>query len=363
MKKPVLLILLICLFYSAPGCFGQKLKPGFNKTEFLEMLYISARQLDTTRYRNIPVPQKFKRIYRSPVLGLENRWDLWLTPDSVAAISIRGTVRNNISWLGNFYAAMVPAKGQLQLSKDFTFTYSLAENPQAAVHVGWLVATAALSRDIKAKIDSCVRLGVKDFYIVGHSQGGAIAYLLTSYVKSLQKNGSISPNLQFKTYCIAAPKPGNLFYAYEYEAATANGWAYNIVNSADWVPETPVTIQTLNDFSPNNPFKNAPGIIKRQKFPRNILFSFGFNQLDKPTKKALRKYQKYLGGFAAKFVKKQLPEFVPPVYANTSNYARAGNFIVLLADEEYRKIYPNDEENVFAHHLLAPYLYLIRKWK
>ncbi|MGV3589159.1 MAG: lipase family protein [Adhaeribacter sp.] len=357
----VLFLFLLFFFTLFTSLFGQKLKPGFNKQEFLEMIYLSARHADTVYYKNIPKPEKFKIVYRSPTMGLLNRWDLAISKDSVAAISVRGTTRSSESWLENFYSAMVPATGELTLSKDFTFKYKLANNPQAAVHVGWLLGTASLSRDILAKLDSCSQAGIRSFIVVGHSQGGAIAYLLTAYLRQLQQEGRIARRIQFKTYCIAAPKPGNLYFAYDYEAATANGWACNVINTADWEPETPVSIQTIHDFNPLNPFKNARGLIKKQKFPLNLAMGYAFNQLDKPTRKALRKNQKYLGTLAGKFVKKQLPEFVPPSYFPSANYMRAGNFIILPANEAYYKIYPNTSENAFTHHLLGAYLYLARK--
>ena len=102
-------------------------------------------------------------------------------------ISIRGTTANEISWVANFYGAMVPAKGQLQLSADVVFPYQLAVNPAAAVHVGWLVSVGFLARDIMPKIDSLYKSGHKKMLIMGHSQGGAIAFLLTAYLCQLQQ--------------------------------------------------------------------------------------------------------------------------------------------------------------------------------
>ncbi|HPN72156.1 MAG TPA: hypothetical protein PLZ32_21680, partial [Saprospiraceae bacterium] len=75
------------------------------------------------------------------------------------------------------------------------------------------------------KIDSLYKTGTKEFLIMGHSQGGAIAYLMTSYLYNLQQLGQLPIDIKFKTYCSAAPKPGNLYYAYEYEAMTQGGWA------------------------------------------------------------------------------------------------------------------------------------------
>ena len=62
---------------------------------------------------------------------------------------------------------MIPAKGQLQISNTERFEYDFAENPKAAVHVGWTIATAFLSKDMLPKIDSFYNKGSHDFYIVG----------------------------------------------------------------------------------------------------------------------------------------------------------------------------------------------------
>ena len=186
---------------------------------------------------------------------------------------------------------MVPAKGELQVSSDYNFKYELAANPNATVHTGWLICTAFLSRDMLPKIDSLYKKGVREFYITGHSQGGAIAFLLTAYLYHLQKQQLLPADIRFKTYCSAAPKPGNLYFAYDYEALTQNGWAYNVVNSADWVPETPLSIQTTEDFNMTNPFSITKPVIKKQPFLKKIALNHVYNRLDKSTKKAAKKYQ------------------------------------------------------------------------
>ncbi len=361
MTKYVSIILTICLASVSLNTFGQQLKPGFDKNEYIELLSLFSKQIDTTYTKGITPPQQYKRVYRSPVVGLDNRWDLFMRDDSVAVISIRGTTNTSVSWLENFYSAMVPAAGQIQLTDEYTFTYRLAEHPNAAVHVGWLIATGALAPDIVQKVDSCYNAGIKDFYIVGHSQGGAISYMMTSHLNQLKKEGALPQDIQFKTYCSAAPKPGNLYYAYEYERLTQMGWGYNVVNSADWVPETPVSIQTVNDFNTINPFTDARAIIKKQKLPQKVALTYVYNDLNKPALKAQRKYQTYLGKMASRYVKKHLNGYQAPQYYDSNNYVRTGNYIVLLADDEYYKVYPDDKDKVFVHHMLQPYLYLAKK--
>lgn len=352
---------LIALLITPYILFGQKLKPGFDKAEYIELLKVSAQFGDSTYVNSFPAPQQFKLAYRSPVMGLDNRWDLWADNQSVGVISIRGTTANSVSWLSNFYAAMVPAKGDIQISDAEKFNYQLADDPKAAVHVGWLVSTAFLVKDMLPKIDSCYRAGIKDMLIMGHSQGGAIAYLLTAHLKSLQKQSRLPADIQFKTYCSAGPKPGNLYFAYEYEAATQIGWGYNVVNSADWVPEVPFSIQTINDVNTTNPFKGAPALIKKQKLPQRIVLKYIYNSLSKPALKAQKNYQKYLGRLASKTVKKNLNGYIAPDYYNSNDYVRTGTTIVLKADSEYFKKYPDSEEKIFTHHFHPPYLYLAEK--
>lgn len=353
-------VLLLLLVLPA-ALFGQKLKSGFDKAEYIELLKVSAQFGDTAYVKAFPAPQRFKLAYRSPVVGLDNKWDLWTDNQSVAVLSIRGTTANSVSWLGNFYAAMVPASGAVQLSARDTFRYELAVNPRAAVHIGWLVGTGFLVNDMLPKIDSCYRTGIKDVLIMGHSQGGAIAFLLTAYLRSLQKQSRLPADIQFKTYCSAGPKPGNLYFAYEYEAATQPGWAYNVVNSADWVPEVPMTIQTINDFNATNPFAGAPTLIKKQKLLKRIALKYVYNSLSRPALKAQKNYQKYLGNIASKTVSKNLNGYVSPAYYNSNDYVRTGATIVLLADSAYFRQYPNSKEKVFVHHFHAPYLYLAQQ--
>jgi hypothetical protein len=358
MTRNILIVFILILFPALLS--AQRLKPGFDRAECLELLKLSARHADSSYYNKIPPPEKFRLIYRSPEMGLKSQWDLWISNDSIAVVDVRGTTKAAESWLANFYAAMVPAKGELRLNDSMTFSYRLASDPKAAVHVGWLICVAYLSADILPRIDSCYRSGIRDIIITGHSQGGGVSFLLTAHLYDLHKQGRIPAGIRFKTYCTAGPKPGNLFFAYEYEAMTA-GWAFNVVNTADWVPEVPFSIQTINDFSTTNPFVNAKEMISKQKFPKNIALRHVYNRLSKPALKAQENYQDYLGEMASRYVKKDLPGFEPPAYFESNNYVRTGATVVLLADEEYYKKFPDSRDDVFCHHMFEPYLYLAGK--
>ncbi len=357
-KNSVHLAFLLFLLPLAGWC--QPMEPGFSQAEYSELLKVTARQINLApELIRTPAPEKFRFKYRSPEVGLQNQWDLWVDDNRRAVIGIRGTTKDIVSWLANFYAAMVPAKGSLQLSRDYIFNYHLADDDKAAVHTGWLIGAAALSRDIIPKIDSLYKSGVKNFFIIGHSQGGAIAYLLTSHLYHLKTTGVIPNDIIFKTYCSGAPKPGNLFYAYEFEAITGDGWAFNVVNAADWVPEMPASVQTIKDYNNVNPFVNALPVIKKQKAVQRFFLKRAYKRLSGPPKKSQEEYVKYLGDKMFELIRKQLPEFVKPVYFESMNYVRTGKTIVLMPDDGYRKLFPDDQKHLFIHHLFEPYFYLI----
>lgn len=343
------------------------LKPGFDKEEYQQLVYMHALLYDTTMTRQgtyrVPRPTGFDSLYTSAVMGLDNRWALWKSKSSIGVINLRGTTLNPVGWLENFYAAMVPASGSLHITKDYTFNYHLADNPKAAVHIGWLVGTAYLARDIMPKIDSLYKTGVKQFLIMGHSQGGALSFLMTAHLYSLQKQGKLPKDIRFKTYASAAPKVGNTYFAYEYEHSVDGGWGYNVVNTADWVPEVPFSVQTIKDFNNTNPFKNIEGVIKKQKLIARIGMRHAYKGLRKPSEKAQHNYEKYLGGYAGKIVSKNLPEYNAPAYYKSSNYVRTGPTIVLLADDAYYQKFKDSDEQVFVHHSLQSYLHLLDQYK
>ena len=296
--------LIFSLVFTSFFAKTQSLEPGFNRDEYRELMLISVQTTTNDEYASQFVrPQNYSVLYQSQPMALDNLWELWVNNrGNSAVISLRGTTEKTESWLLNFYAAMVPAIGQLKWGEDHTFDYHLADDPRAAVHAGWLIGMAFLAEDILPKLDYIYNEGIRNFYIVGHSQGGGIGYLLMSHLTYLQEQGKLPPDIQFKTYCSAAPKPGNLYFAYSFESHFQNGWAFNIVNAADWVPEVPISIQTLDDFNETNPFIHADDIIAKQKLTERIALKHVYKKLDKPTRKAQQNYQKYLGDEAHKMV-------------------------------------------------------------
>lgn len=360
------LLTFIGLFAISSQLAAQQLKPGFDKQEFMEVLRINARFSETSeKAKLIPQPEDSRLLYRSPVIGLANLWQLWLTDERTAVLNTRGTTGESISWMANLYAAQVPAKGSLHIDTNFIFDYDLADHPQAAVHVGYLLSAAFLARDMLPKIDSCYKAGIRDFIVAGHSQGGGISYMLGAHFLNLQRNGILPADIRLKIYTSASPKPGNLYFAYDFEHQTAAGWHFNITNTEDWVPQTPFTVQTEADLPVVNPAPMLENTIRKQSFFKRLVFKTVYRKATKPSKKAVQRYHKYLGKFTAKNIKKQFPNFIEPPYATGNDYVRAGAQVVLYPDRSYMEKFkvPENNKDMMFHHSLPPYYYLLERYK
>jgi hypothetical protein len=339
-------------------CMGQThLKPGFNAKEYLSLLDVFALQNDSlpdqAKYSDL---QGYQHIYESPEGPLKNRVDIWLQPNNVGIICIRGTIPNAVSWLENFYSAMIPANCYLQINDSTTFHYKLAADSCANVHVGWTLGLSYMAPLVVKQINLLHAKGVKEFLIFGHSQGGALAFLMRSY---LEYNAAVPKDIFFKTYASAAPKPGDLKYVYDLDYITRGGWCLRVVNSEDWVPETPFSAQTLNDMNEANPFGNISTMLGNQKWYVRWYINGMFRKMKKAGNTAMERYQKYLGKKMYPQVKKALPQFKQPVYSNTSNYMTAGTPIILMADSAYKQQFQFTGNNYFVHHLLRPYRFLV----
>jgi hypothetical protein len=354
MRKNILFLVLFLSF----KLFASHLTPGFDGNEFRKLFAVSGYQIDTPWTKTwMPYPVGYDLIYRSPISGLDNRWDLWLRKDSVCVISIRGTTGSFDSWLENFYAGMIPATGKLILENGKTFDYKLANDSNANVHIGWTVGLAYMAPDIVAKINEQYKKGVKDFYIMGHSQGGAIGFLLTSYLY-YEKGKSIPADVNFKTYGSGVPKVGDLFYGYDFDFITRGGWAFRVINTADWVPEVPFSIQGLNDLSTGNPFANVSRLVGNNPAAKYEA-KHVIRKLNRVVRHAQRRFTKYLGKKSGFFVRKKIDGFPKQKYSKCLNYVACGIPIILVPDANYHKLFPDDGKSIFRHHSFSAYLYLL----
>ena len=360
-SRGLILTLLLSISYFG---FSQSLQPGFQAREYADALSICFGNYDSITKAEGRTPA-YKWHYRSRVTGLDNRWWMWLSNDGQrGVIIIRGTVATTASWLANVYAVMQPAAGSIKLNDSTTFDYKLADRPDAAVHTGWLLSLGSMAADIENKIREQHVKGVKEFIITGHSQGAAIAYLLRSHIHYRTQQGALPAGITYKTYCSAAPKPGNLFYAYDYDFINKGGWAFTIVNAADWVPETPISIQQFNDLNPLNPFVIIESALSKQRYFVRVYANMVYNRMNKSTRKAAKQYRKYLGKKVGKQVHKKLPQLEGVDTKPSMNYMRAGTPVVLMPDAGYYQQFPNDPTKgvgIWNHHTFDAYYRLLKK--
>lgn len=364
------------IVFAWPVAAQQYLHPGFDAAEYRELLRIGHANFfgsqDSVGVAAEPAegkprigkPEQYVFQYRSAEVGMRNRWELWLRKDRhVAVIAIRGTIGDPVSWLENFYAAQVPATGSLRLNDSDRVDYQLSADPKAMVHVGWLIGMAYLAPSIVKQILGDYRDGIHEFILFGHSQGGALAFLTRSYLYYLQQKGVLPADIVFKTYCSAAPKPGNLYYSYDYDFITRGGWGLTVVNAADWVPETPFSLQTLEeDINPVNPFVNIDKALKGQSLIKRWYIKGKYNKLRRRSRKAAKAFRQVLGDLVYTQVRKALRGLPPPGYAEGMNYQRAGTPVVLEPDSVYYRVFPNDPKQVFQHHAFEAYDWLTVKY-
>jgi len=358
--KKIFLLLFCC---SAIHLFSQpssKPAAGFSAIEYEDVLHLGFKGFSDSFAIQSDLHYHYQHVFTSPEVGLRNKCAMYLRNDGIAVINLRGTVNHIESWLENFFAGMIKAEGYLQLNDSTRFDYKVAANGKAYVHAGWMIGLGFLSPYINHFMDSMLLKGTRGFIVCGHSQGGALAFLTTSYL--YYKYAAKYPDMQLKAYCSAAPKPGNLYYAYDFDFITRNGYAFRVANTADWVPETPISIQTLDDLNDPNPVKNAKPVIKKQKFFVRLYLNHIYNKMKNGSNTAMERYRKHLGKDIYKQIKKALPQLQQPDFVYSSNYMTAGTPIILYADSTYYQHFPFDGKNYFVHHSLNPYLYLLHEF-
>lgn len=89
-----------------------------------------------------------------------------------------------------------------------------------------------------------------DLMVTGHSLGGALSGVFTTWLLANQPFKKVKVNI--KTYSFASPKIGNDIFSYAYDMSLTNyGRSFRVANCLDSIPQVPFTIQGLSSL--NNP--------------------------------------------------------------------------------------------------------------
>lgn len=336
-------------------------KSGFDAKECEDIFTLNFAFLDTVRSNTFDgFRSGYNIYYRSQVVGLDNASDIWIREDSTVVIMLRGTTQNVHSILQDFYCAMMPARGEIKLSSEKTFSYELASDSRAAVHAGFLIGFTYLADEIRPKLDVLYQRGYRQFLIGGHSQGGALCYYISAWLMNLRKQG-IYHNIEVKTYASAPPKMGNMYFAYEYDNNQLSQWSFSIVNTADPIPEMPFTTQQIDiDMNEPNPILNLMARFDDLPFVKRLVMKSAFNKMKKRAKKSSEAYQKYLGDFVGGTILKSLPELELPKAVPTTYFVRPGVPITLSTNEQYWTYCEGTPK--YFHHGVDPYRFLLRQY-
>ena len=356
MKKNILALLLIV--YTSIS-FSQ-FSTAFDKQEAKNMAAISNYWINgmVEGQDSTFADPEYKLVYQSKIFKMKNEWQLLEKSNDAIVIHLRGTARESVSWFANFYASMIPAQGEMVLPDSQKVKYKFAEDPRAAVHVGWAMGIEFMMSDILKKIKEYNDKGIYNIYITGHSQGGALAHLLRASFEYLPDN-VLSKKNRYKVYTIASPKPGNRFLAYDYATYTSlKNPSFSIINNSDWVPMLPFTVQSTDNMPEINPFNSLNNNEFDMSLVKRIVVKHMFNSLVKPIDKSQKRLIKTLGKDMRKKIEDIVGEFEVPNSVKDFAYFPMGLQVVLKPIKG-----KSDDKlvNMFWQHLPAHYIYLIEE--
>jgi hypothetical protein len=174
------------------------------------------------------------------------------------AIAIRGTVFSyRPSAIEDAWFQTVEGDGFLSQVVRFT------DSPSAGLHSGFAHATFTLLLDdrygVLRALDHLQIPSRSRLYIVGHSQGAAMATMVHAFFHHAMRDEDGRPSgvlglkgkdFRLKSYGFAQPKPGDYEFSYDFaEITQQNDNAIVINNTIDAVPQVPMTLQSFGDMS------------------------------------------------------------------------------------------------------------------
>ena len=311
-----IIILLFSLFFSH-SIFAQ-IKPGFDKYEGRDMISLcnSFTQIGLFNTDVDIVPSTYKKYYTSGIYGLDNKFQIW-RKSNYAVIVFRGSTAEKSSWLENMYSVMISAEDQIVLPGMDTVKYKFASDDNARVQAGWSLGVAFLIQDLVHEINLLNKDGIYDFFITGHSQGGALSHLSRAFLENLPE-GVISAKCQFKTYAFASPMVGNEAFVKEYtQRFVASGMSFSIYNPDDMVPKMPITVSEKSEKIVT--LENFESLLDSNS---NVTFkSLGLKALTKTMlKDPVKTYIKTAGYNVHNQIEKKLGHIIMPKYSRDLNY-------------------------------------------
>ena len=362
------IVILLLLSYGSKA----QVREGFNPVELRACIALcnSYTFLDLYNSDQTIIPNGYQKIYTSPVIGFDNKFQVYVH-QKTAYINFRGSTNRLSSWIENMYSAMIPSKGLIMLNGQ-QMSYTFAENDSAAVHSGYALAIVMMATAIQKQIQELQQKGIHHIILTGHSQGGALAHMCRAYLEHLPAS-TFQRAVFFKTYAFANPMIGNQSFTEEYDRKfSSNNRSYTIINPADVVPKMPIH------------YEGKGPLIRKEKLKKWILGqqpldirSLGLSLIIRKFEKNIKDYVLGSNRLLERLLSKTSLEIKMPPYVRDINYFHCGKIRKLeifdypkilldpttLTDKEKSKIKPDDagnyyqaEPNFYQH---KPYNYYV----
>lgn len=276
------------------------------------------------------LPNGCSKTYTSPIIGMDNMFVIF-EKEGKGIICFRGSTSKAVSWVENFYSAMIPAKGIIKINQK-EIPYLFGQDTSAGVHSGYALAVVALSSNLIQEIQNLNKKGIYEIYITGHSQGGAIATLTRPFLENLKGN-KIDTKNQFKNYAFANPMSGNKEFVREFNRLYCeSNSSFNIHNKSDMVPKMPMHYDDEEKLISAKRFTNI--VFGKEKFD---VAKFGTELLLRTFEKGLSKYIQSSNRFIEKVISKTYTAIDMPKYLSDINFYHTANTFELNSFE-YPKI-------------------------
>ncbi len=227
-----------------------------------------------------PPPFSVDELFEDPDFNGFGPWhNAWLLYEGrgpyegAYAIAIRGTVfSDKPSALEDAIFQPVIAKAFLSAAVQF------ADTDIASLHSGFAHASFTLLLDARYGILKILadkaQPNKKQLYVVGHSQGAAMATIAHAFLHYAIRRDDLADNPIFglkghrytlKSYGFAQPKPGNYAFSTDFSRITQRSDNAIVINNhIDPVPKVPLTLQASGDLDAD--FQGGSGSVKTLHF-------------------------------------------------------------------------------------------------
>ncbi len=333
---------------------------------------------------------------KSHTFGIfNNTWQLWQNvSENQYAVVFQGTELFNIPEDLLFPLVRFELAAQVEcLENTNSIKLQFPSAANAGAHAGFTYGALVMLPDVLFQLTQAIPPNGSTIFITGHSMGAAIATCATSILSEFvaqAKNFTFPLSVLFvwlsnisawKTYVFAQPKPGNDYYSNEVNFNFSNnGLFYRTTQTLDWVPQTPLTLETLNDLNNPNPIGTEvkPWIDNHLPSLKSLL-----DKLEKEFTDDLQKIDAYLNTELKKelavmviaeekvldemhpYLKSCINNFLDSITASVSiipslNYAASGTPVILQGDASV-PTNPQDPNDFMWQHHAAQYYWLLSK--